>query len=259
MLANQFVSGLRADLKAKVVGTEGSLEQLLVKARFEEAKRRELAAPKGIRDFTPRKPPMPPNIGTVAKDGHYSKSPQSGSNAPGTGRQDTTAWKCGMPGHLARACPYPRPNRRDHEAKGHPAHSVSAVRPVEAGTPLRDLREQLQEAELAEAVRGAQAVIYNVSSYEGSKVKLGPTVLTQVEVNGTPTDALVDTGSPMTIASLEFVMQVLGKERPQYHTSEEWETNVMKKFSHPEITLTNYGGHRLDIMAKIQLGLKQAT
>lgn len=35
VLANQFVAGLRSDLKTKVVGTEGTFEQLLVKARFE--------------------------------------------------------------------------------------------------------------------------------------------------------------------------------------------------------------------------------
>lgn len=37
VLANQFVSGLCQELKAKVVGTDRNLEQLLVKARFEEA------------------------------------------------------------------------------------------------------------------------------------------------------------------------------------------------------------------------------
>lgn len=54
VLANQFISGLRSDLKAKVVGKEGNLEQLLVKARFEEAKKRELATNKG------EAPPPPP-------------------------------------------------------------------------------------------------------------------------------------------------------------------------------------------------------
>lgn len=44
VLANQFISGLRSELKSKVVGSEGNLEQLLLKARFEEANRRELAA-----------------------------------------------------------------------------------------------------------------------------------------------------------------------------------------------------------------------
>ena len=47
VLANQFVSGLRNDLKSKVVGTEGNF----VKARFEEAKKRELAATKSSQEI----------------------------------------------------------------------------------------------------------------------------------------------------------------------------------------------------------------
>ena len=43
VLANQFVSGLRADIKSKVAGSEGGFDQLLAKARFEEAKLQDLA------------------------------------------------------------------------------------------------------------------------------------------------------------------------------------------------------------------------
>ncbi len=42
VLANQFVVGLIPELKRKVAGTEGNFEQLLTKARFEEAKLREI-------------------------------------------------------------------------------------------------------------------------------------------------------------------------------------------------------------------------
>ena len=43
VLANQFVAGLCPELKAIVVGAQGNMEQLLTKARFEEAKRKDLA------------------------------------------------------------------------------------------------------------------------------------------------------------------------------------------------------------------------
>ena len=46
LLANQFVTGLRPDLKRKLIGTEGSLEELVLKARFEEAKTRDLVGDK---------------------------------------------------------------------------------------------------------------------------------------------------------------------------------------------------------------------
>ena len=44
VLASQFVSGLRPEIKAKIAGTEGSMDALLTKARFEEAKIRDLAS-----------------------------------------------------------------------------------------------------------------------------------------------------------------------------------------------------------------------
>ena len=44
VLAYQFVAGLLPELKAKVAGTDGDFEHQLTKARFEEAKARELAA-----------------------------------------------------------------------------------------------------------------------------------------------------------------------------------------------------------------------
>ena len=42
LLSSQFVAGLVPELKTKVAGLEGSLEKLLTKARFEEAKIRDL-------------------------------------------------------------------------------------------------------------------------------------------------------------------------------------------------------------------------
>ena len=60
VLANQFVSGLRSELKSKVVGFEGNLEQLLVKARFEEAKLRELSGRRSIPPVVPVSTPTPP-------------------------------------------------------------------------------------------------------------------------------------------------------------------------------------------------------
>ena len=42
MLANQFAVGLRQEIKVKVAGVEGTFEQLLAKAKFEEAKLRDI-------------------------------------------------------------------------------------------------------------------------------------------------------------------------------------------------------------------------
>lgn len=43
VLVNQFVSGLRSELQANVVGVEGGMDEMVAKARFEETKLRELS------------------------------------------------------------------------------------------------------------------------------------------------------------------------------------------------------------------------
>ena len=47
VLSSQFVAGLRADINAKVAGVDGDFDELLTKARFEEAR---------FRDFNPPPP-----------------------------------------------------------------------------------------------------------------------------------------------------------------------------------------------------------
>ena len=78
-----------------------------------------------------------------------------------------------------------------------------------------------------------------------------------MKVNGVPTEALVDTGSSATIVSLDFAMKVFAKERDKFQSTAEWQDKITEKFSDPEVTLKNYGGHRLDIMAQVLVSLTQ--
>ena len=96
------------------------------------------------------------------------------------------------------------------------------------------------------------AVMHKVTSSEqGRKSRLGCTVVAQVEVNGMPTEALIDTGSPATIISTDFVMEVLAKERDQYQSKEDWQAAILKRFSDQEVTLKDYGGQLLNILSQI--------
>lgn len=91
VLSSQFVAGLNPALKPKVAGVEGDFEQLLVKARFEEAKLKEFSS------TTQRRVTVAP--------------PQ---NKPAAGNQAATAPRvgglrcdvCGSTQHLKRRCPY---------------------------------------------------------------------------------------------------------------------------------------------------------
>ena len=81
---------------------------------------------------------------------------------------------------------------------------------------IQHLREKLRQAELTEAIKGAGAMVPE------SCPRLGPTVFAPISVNGVSTEALVDTGSPAAIVSLEFVLSVLRKNRPKNQTNDQW-------------------------------------
>ena len=88
--------------------------------------------------------------------------------------------------------------------------------------PVRELRD----VELAEDVDKATPAAHNVSPTPGSReCTLGPSVIVQLGVNGVLTDALVDTGSPATIVSLKFILQVLADSKDGQQTAEEWREN----------------------------------
>jgi len=121
-----------------------------------------------------------------------------------------------------------------------------------------ELRKRLHEVEMADAVEEAGVIMTNVGATKsGSESKLGPTVFAEITVNGTPVNALVDTGSLATIVSLDFVLGVLAKERREGQTPTEWKAETLKRFSPPEVNLNSYGGHRLDVIAQIPLRLAQ--
>ena len=73
---------------------------------------------------------------------------------------------------------------------------------------------------------------------------LGPTVFVSMEVNGVNTNALVDTGSPATIISLEYILQILADQREQHVPFGQWKKQVLQRFSAPDVALRSYGGHR---------------
>ena len=110
--------------------------------------------------------------------------------------------------------------------------------------------------EMADAVEDTTAMMYGMAmSQPGSSSMLGPTVLVEMKINGVPVKALVDTGSPATIIALDWVLTVLAQERPPDQTPGEWKKQTLKRFAAPEVRLKSYGGHRLEMMAQIDLTL----
>ena len=132
VLANQFIAGLRPDLKAKVVE---NLDQLLVKVRFEEAKRNELATLKATPP--PRKLVTGQSVTPSLKSTHKTTSANAGQlkSAPKT----KGCFNCGLPGHIT--C-YPE-LQKDQEAHGNKGLSVACVEPE--GTSTSSPKEKVED------------------------------------------------------------------------------------------------------------------
>ena len=79
-----------------------------------------------------------------------------------------------------------------------------------------ELRHALQEAEVDESLSDVVAtmrVLKSVNGEEGNS--LGPTLSAHVEFEESPVKALLDTGSPVTIVSMRFLLQAPVKQKPR--------------------------------------------
>ena len=74
-------------------------------------------------------------------------------------------------------------------------------------------------------------------------------------MNGVKTVALVDTGSPATIISLDYVMKILASHRLYSVLLEQWRKQTLQKFSPPDVALKSHGGHSMDLVSQILLRL----
>lgn len=124
------ITGLHTDLKRKLIGTEGSLDELVLKARFKEDKSRELSVERTRTQGAPQTQRPTGRTRTTSVTPNVTEPPvtsaptQISDTTPSTGTTVTTGtpgsrarwYNCGVEGHMARTCPYKKKGRRDDEA-----------------------------------------------------------------------------------------------------------------------------------------------
>ena len=166
VLVYQFAAGLKPEIRVKVAGTEGSFEQLLMRARFEEAKLRDLQ-------------PIPVNRGLRQTEAVVPNSTNSSSMQTQQRSQPKRCFICNQQGHLAKQCPQQRrgrPVEAQVPSEGNRKNTRSATYCITqadehdelsvAKGKVADLKRQLQTAELQEALLSKTATINGLWSAE---------------------------------------------------------------------------------------------
>ena len=225
VLANQFAAGLLPELKAKVAGSEGDLEKLLTKARFEEAK---------LWDLQPQPDQKKPAQIPVSKPVKPKQNTQSMQQSWTSAKP---CFNCGSKRHLAYQClergrSKPVESRSKHQPHKRQNDNVVTLLPQaedyeQLKEKVAELRRQLQEAERSLTISEVATRLHGIE-VEPREAQLGPVLTVEVQMEGVPVRALIDTGSPATIVDLEFLVNALAKKRESDQSPPEWMAAVEK-------------------------------
>lgn len=127
----------------------------------------------------------------------------------------------------------------------------------EAQKKVSQLCQELHSAELLESLVLQTATIHILRPQgEANGPVLGSIISVEVILEEHPVKALLDTGSPVTIASIECVLDTLAKQRAPKQSVEEWKQEVQKKFQEPTLSVNNYGGGDVNVIGQLPVTLQ---
>ena len=90
---------------------------------------------------------------------------------------------------------------------------------------------------------------------DGQVAALGAVVEAEVELEGHPTKALIDSGSPVTIVALKKLLRVWKDNHPTSDTDKQWLEEAKAKLRDPTIKLVTYGGSPIELLGEAEAKL----
>ena len=187
ILASRFIAGLRREIQEKLTGLEEDFEVLLQRARFEEAKRKELGKDSEHSHSLSRVARTCPGgdrSNGTGTGGHPRGSQRNLSRGRNRGQQPRTCHRCGSEEHFVKDCPL-----------------RARTEPTEATYQHSTTKVKVLNAEGVAGLETEMATMSTLEAREGRGERIGPRITVEVEVEGLPVTAVVDTGSPVSIIS----------------------------------------------------------
>ena len=244
----------------------------MTKARFEQARHRDVVV------TGRQQPPITINAGG-------GRSKQTGQNSHGNTRTTEVrkCYHCGGTNHLLRECPLKgrsasreaggnSRNTQDRNVsrirdRGVPSQGVHMVTAAENDKPLEAVGDKESQDSVndtvdrviitrdivSDAIDQVVATLHGVEPQQGiPSVLLGLTPISEVCLEGVPVKALLDTGSPISITSLEFFLKACVQNWKTNESPEEWGRAVKQQLQQPTVALCSYGGGELNIVSQVK-------
>ena len=283
VLAYQFVAGLKKNLQSKVAGVEGDFDQLLLRARFEEAKIRDLSSQSDKRQGSGTSPHS--GLRRTTPAGQQGRT--TAGSRPNSREGSDRCYTCRGVGHFAKNCPYKgrsapteSQGKSSHQGRsnGHHRPGTATTANLQGGNvpdstqqakdKVTKLREELRAAELevslAENIvttnvlhgsRSQDATGSTTGERDSEVLLQGPIVEAEICLEGHPAVALIDTGSPISIVSIDFLLQILNRNRPEDTSKEDWASSVKDRLQPPRMTVRNFGGGEVNVICQCTVSL----
>ena len=83
---------------------------------------------------------------------------------------------------------------------------------------------------------------------ENAATLLGSTLVADLTMEGAPVQDLIDMGSLVTVASLDFLLETWLKHRPAEQSLEDWKSHVRDQLQQFQISIQNYRGEKSNII-----------
>ena len=242
VLASRFVAGLRREIQEKLTGLEEDFDVLLQRARFEEAKRKELGKDTEHSQSSSRVARMCPGgdrSNGTGTGGRSRGSQRNFSRGRNRGQQPRTCHRCGSEEHFVKDCPL-----------------RARTEPTEATYQRSATKVKVLNAEGVAGLETEMATMPTLEAREGRGERIGPRITVEVEVEGLPVTAVVDTGSPVSIISSLCLFDLY---RRKAGPGIDWKEDVKRVTRPPTtaISLKGYNSTPIGVAAEADLNVKR--